>query len=187
MQARFLEEPRFAALFRYWNTIRGPREMPARRDLDPVALGSALLPHVAIIELGEAGSRPRFRLVGTEIVQRFGREFTGRYLEEFLSGSYLAHLTSLYRELWLRRCPIYEENVFRWSEMRHVWAKRFVLPLTGTGSDPEFAVGAQLFMSHIEERAPLREALSSAEIDRLSIDYIDPAAVTARRERLEGG
>jgi len=180
MRARFLDEPRFALLFRHWNAIRGGREMPARRDIDPAALGPRLLPHVAIIELGEAGNRPRFRLVGTEIVRRFGRELTGRYLEEFLSGTYLTHLTALYREVWLCRCPIYEENVFRWSEMRHVWAKRFVLPLTGTGSDPEFALGAQLFMSHLEDRKPVRQVFSAAEIDRLSVDHADPAAATVR-------
>jgi hypothetical protein len=180
MQPRFLEEPRFARLFRHWNTIRGAREMPRRRDLDPAALGPALLPHVAIVELREAGQRPRFRLVGTEIVQRFGMDFSGRYLDEFLSGSYLEHLTSLFRELWLHRCPIYEENIFRWSEMQHIWASRFVLPMTGDGADPEFAVGAQLFSRHVEERTPLRRALSIAEIERLSTDYIDPVAVAAR-------
>jgi hypothetical protein len=97
------------------------------------------------------------------------------------------HLASLYRELWRCRCPIYEENIFHWSEMRHVWVKRFVLPLTADGADPEFAVGAQLFSSRIEDRTPLRRAFSLAEIELLSADHVDPLAARPAERRHTGG
>ena len=180
MFADFLSEPLFVRLFRSWHLLRAERAMPRRRDIDPVALGADLLPYIAIIELCDEGRRPRFRLLGTKLVERFGRDYTGRFLDEFLSGAYYEHIRGIYRDVYVHRRPIYDENVFRWSEMNHVWAKRLILPLSESGGDPEFAIGAQLFSSNASgDRKPKNFPIEPPEIERIHSEVLDADRVGA--------
>ena len=60
------EDGRFRYARRYWNTIRGTRRFPARRDFDPVDI-PFLLPVTALIERCAEGHDFRYRLIGTTI------------------------------------------------------------------------------------------------------------------------
>jgi len=60
------EDGRFRHARLYWNTIRGDRRFPARRDYDPVDV-PCLLPFTALIEVCEQGRDFRYRLIGTAI------------------------------------------------------------------------------------------------------------------------
>ncbi|HEY4264698.1 MAG TPA: PAS domain-containing protein [Micropepsaceae bacterium] len=72
------------ALFRFWEKLRGPRSMPARRDFDPADL-RALLPHLILIDVfaqKPPERRFRVRLQGTAQVDYQGSDWTGCYLHE---------------------------------------------------------------------------------------------------------
>ncbi|MEK9971531.1 MAG: PAS domain-containing protein [Ferrovibrio sp.] len=75
-------------LLEYWTARQGPDgEPPPRAALDPLALPPAVLPQLILMELvpGAPGGDPyrfHYRLVGTGIVELFGFDPTGRYLDE---------------------------------------------------------------------------------------------------------
>lgn len=66
-----------------WDIARGSRPMPARRDIDPVLLPTALLPHILLIEVHRVPAiRFRWRLIGTYITDVVGRDMTGAWWDE---------------------------------------------------------------------------------------------------------
>ncbi len=130
MQQDFTSDPVLLSLFRYWDARRGARAMPGRRDIDPVRMGSAVLPAVALVEF--VGGRVRTRLVGTEIVRRFGRDFTGQYLDELMTGSYLTFINDLFEKMRAHRAPVFSESPYRWDVAGHRLTRRIFLPLGDT-------------------------------------------------------
>lgn len=66
----------------YWQAKRDGAALPARRDIDPIEIGPALLPHLALLDVEAGSGRLRYRLVGTRLVAHYGRDATGRYLDE---------------------------------------------------------------------------------------------------------
>ncbi len=63
-------------LYTYWNTIRGSRSAPDRRDIDPTRIREALA-NTFILELDE-GDRFSFRLAGSHLCTSYCRELKGR-------------------------------------------------------------------------------------------------------------
>jgi hypothetical protein len=138
-------QPVLHGLFQYWNGKRGPHLMPDRRDIDPTEIDRSILPHIMLFEM--TGARIRYRLVGTEVVRRSRFDPTGKYLDEVLQGSYLAHAQSVFRELADGQAPLYSESRFRWDIAGHLYARRIFLPLSWNGVSPGMALAAQLFES----------------------------------------
>jgi hypothetical protein len=65
-------DSRLHRLFEYWDRKRGPRAMPARRDIEPTDL-VPLLPHLMMVDV-EEGPRFRYRVFGTAVVEAFGSD-----------------------------------------------------------------------------------------------------------------
>jgi hypothetical protein len=78
------------------------------------------------------GDRVRYRLVGTELVRRFGRDFTGQYMDELMAGSYLAFIDDLFRKMREHRAPVFSESPYRWDVAGHRLTRRIFLPLGDT-------------------------------------------------------
>ena len=60
----------------YWDSKRAGRRMPARRDIEPTEI-VGLLPYVVLIDVERDPLDFRYRLVGTGVAARFGRDHTG--------------------------------------------------------------------------------------------------------------
>ena len=60
----------------YWDSKRAGRRMPARRDIEPTEMLN-LLPYVVLIDVEREPLDFRYRLVGTAVASRFGRDHTG--------------------------------------------------------------------------------------------------------------
>src|SRR3569833_3394844 len=63
-------------LYDYWNTLRGSRSAPDRRDIDPTKIRGALA-NTFILELND-NSEFDFRLAGSHICAAYARELKGR-------------------------------------------------------------------------------------------------------------
>ncbi len=63
-------------LYDYWNTLRGSRSAPDRRDIDPTKIRAALA-NTFILELNEDREFD-FRLAGSHICSTYSRELKGR-------------------------------------------------------------------------------------------------------------
>lgn len=72
-----IETPYLRELFRYWDAKRGTRQMPARRDLDPLEFAFAL-GHILLLDVEREPLAFRFRLHGTALVQHAQYDMTGR-------------------------------------------------------------------------------------------------------------
>lgn len=72
-------------LFRYWNTLRGERDLPRRDEIEPQEI-CALLPNLFILEQHPSGDI-RFRLAGTHVCALFGRELRGQLFGVLWPGS----------------------------------------------------------------------------------------------------
>jgi hypothetical protein len=75
------DNPKFRDLRAYWDAKRGTRAMPRRADIDPLDL-PAHLGWLVIVEVLAGPERFRFRLVGTKVVDAYGRDSTGKTVEQ---------------------------------------------------------------------------------------------------------
>ncbi|UUX48606.1 PAS domain-containing protein [Nisaea acidiphila] len=131
--------------FDYWNGIRGQSAWPMRRDLDPMDIGPALLPHSMLVDVDPVARNVRHRVVGTSFSDHFGRELTGTTLTEILSGSYLDFITELFMTSFERGAPIFSESRFRWDEGRLLRTWRLMMPLSRDGKSPDMSFVVQVF------------------------------------------
>ena|SRR5579862_9814549 len=138
--------PTLGSLLRYWNAQREGRVMPARAEIDPLEMGPKLLPHLLLCDLQDRAARPRYRLVGTNVVRRWGFDPTGRYLDEAM-GPYFAYLGDLLRQLYNERAALHAGCAFRWGVNRELEAHHLLLPLSKGGSDPAIALVGLAFRS----------------------------------------
>jgi hypothetical protein len=140
---RIREEPILLALYTYWEGARGGKEMPDRRDIDPVDMPRFVLPHLALTDILE-DMRLRVRLVGTEITRQHKRDTTGKFTHEYLQGEYLDYVTSLYTQLHRSRAPLFSESIFHHATS-NLLTSRLILPLTHGGTAVRIGMMAQIF------------------------------------------
>lgn len=108
-----LSHPDHLDLYRYWLARKPPDGLPHRRDFDPVDV-PRLLPRLALIAAEPEGARfrYRYRLAGTEIVSRAGRDPTGKTFEDLYRDDYLASANALYDSLRQSGAPHLSQRVF---------------------------------------------------------------------------
>jgi hypothetical protein len=73
-------------LVQYWRARCVDGRLPARRDIDPIAL-AFVLPNIFLMDVlpaEEPRNRFRFRLFGTELARIHGRDLTGRTFHDAL-------------------------------------------------------------------------------------------------------
>jgi hypothetical protein len=141
----FHDEPMMATLFAYWDAKRGARLMPDRQDIDPAEIEPQILPHLLLSEFCDDGWRVRFRIVGTKVVERVGFDGTGKFLDELLTGSYLAYVASLHRDVWLHRAPVYSESKLGAGVRDHLTTRRIFLPISKGDIVPAMTLAIQTF------------------------------------------
>jgi hypothetical protein len=135
-----IEQPDLLWMFRYWaGRAPGSGLLPGRQHIDPVDFPS-FLPRIALIEVlreggAESPSGFRYRLTGTEIVDRAGRDPTGKRFDDLYAGDYLVQALETYRAIVEARRPNYSRRTFPLIEGReHLEYTRLILPLAGDGT-----------------------------------------------------
>jgi hypothetical protein len=75
-------DKRIRQLHEYWLALHpAPGLLPGRQHFDPADI-PGLLPFVWLADVQRAPLRFRYRLLGTEHLRVFGRDYTGRWLDE---------------------------------------------------------------------------------------------------------
>lgn len=121
-----------SALWRLWETLRGARPMPARRDVTPEVL-RPWLGNLALINVSTDPVRLQYRLVGTHIVENLKFDPTGRGFEDFVVDPANNPLTrGLYRCL-LTGGPVFEVVRPRHNRYFSFDYYRLSLPLSADG------------------------------------------------------
>lgn len=100
-----LQSPISRDLVAYWLAHCGNRPMPARRDIDPLTIPRAALPHVFLVDV-EAEGRFRYRLIGTAIVAMTGRDITGQEISAQTYGQHAETVLRPFRRVAAERRPL---------------------------------------------------------------------------------
>jgi len=137
---------RILRLLEYWRRQRPARgRLPARVDIDPVELGSELIPYIALIDVVDGGARFRFRLVGTQLAVEAGLDLSGRFVDELNPNrDYADYITGLYQRTMREKTPTYSETLYRAGGGRIGRSRRLLCPLAADGETVDMFVGAQV-------------------------------------------
>lgn len=139
-----LDHPRLTGLYRCWDAKRGMRAMPRRADFLPEEL-LPFLGYIVLIDVEAAPRRFRFRLVGTEIVDSYGFEMTGRYTEEIEPPSYRAMVERHYAQAADLARPVAHRMSFSEGPGKIHELVRLSLPLSDEGSQVNMLMLASIF------------------------------------------
>lgn len=115
----------------YWSGKRAGRIAPFRDEIDPAEF-KALLPMISLVELCPDG-RLRWRLVGTQAVDQFGFNHTGRYVDEVLKGERRRFVEAIYESVFSSQRPVFVEYLYRVPGGAEHVARRILLPLLVPG------------------------------------------------------
>jgi hypothetical protein len=171
----YRSDPVLARVLAYWCERRRGRSMPARRDIDPADL-APLLPHLQLIDV-LAGDRFRYRLVGTELVQAFGRDYTGEHVDELFRGARSDFVASVFRKVRDGRRPLFLRARYSTVKNLDLLANRLYMPLSEDDHTVNMILGALTFRVGGDE--PLLGAWGSARLDAAGSEMvlIDPDSV----------
>src|SRR5438552_1830808 len=93
-------------LYLYWDEKRAGRRFPARRDLDPVDM-AFILGWLLLLDVSYEPLRFRFRLHGSELGARLGRDLTGVYVDEHPRPQLGAYMQKAWSEVVTQRKPMH--------------------------------------------------------------------------------
>ncbi|HEV2548880.1 MAG TPA: PAS domain-containing protein [Stellaceae bacterium] len=156
--ARIEADPVLSALWRYWDEKRTARVMPRRRDLDPPLEIPRLLPHLLLVERAEG--RFRWRLAGTAVVDAYGQELTGRFIDEVISAARREAANRHYATVFETARAIFVRNRYTSRNATDFVVSRILLPLSAEDEDTvHLLLQAQTFQ------------LGSAYAARLGTDF----------------
>ena len=130
-------------LHHYWRSKCAADRLPSRAMIDPAEI-PRLLPYLVMAEIERDPMRVRYRLVGTQVVESNGVDFTNRYLDE-CDFAVEALLLECYRRLVETRAPIFA--YYEWHKVKWRGAKGAVgasesgfFPLSTDGTNVDLAI-----------------------------------------------
>ncbi len=133
--------PKVRALTDYWLSIHPRHGLPGRQHFDPSHIPS-LLANLYLVDVAGPDGVFTFRLMGTALVELFGRDYTGRPFESAYdsgrnSNSYrdIVEIVADRQPRW-RRAPAYFTK-----NRDHLILERAVLPLARDGRTVDIFLG----------------------------------------------
>lgn len=127
-------------LFRYWNTIRGKRDLPRRDELEPSDI-RMLLPNLFILERDRNGGIS-FRLAGTHVCALFGQELRGRQFGMLWFGAQAAKTQGIAGQVMMHRVPLVLTAKGRTADAQEVEIEILLLPLASNEGASDRILGA---------------------------------------------
>ena len=122
----------------YWLVTRGDRVMPSRSDINPVRMRD-FLPHTMLLDvLGDGHDQLQFRvrLAGTNIVDGYGSELTGKFSTELALGDQAEKLHEVCCYSVNNKMPAYLKGMFQQpDENDFVFFERLGVPLSSDGEN----------------------------------------------------
>ena len=123
----------------YWSRIRGGRDVPDQKDIDPRAL-KRMLSNIFILDSVSPG-RPIYRLAGTGLCERFGMELKGTgFLAHWEGQSGVALGPLMHQSLRTRR-PICLSSIGATADCGMVELETILAPIGFNGCEPSRFLG----------------------------------------------
>lgn len=116
--------------------------LPGRQHIVPSEIPD-LLPFLAIYDVireANGNLRYRVRLLGTHVVELFGEDPTGRFMDEFLPASRTEEVVERYHEVVQSKEPRYYADELVREGRKHVRFQRAAFPLARNGEEVDMMV-----------------------------------------------
>jgi hypothetical protein len=139
-------------LFAYWASRREAGRLPCRASIHPAHF-KRLLPTISLIDVRPDAPRYRLRLAGTGLFPVYGREITGRTLEEIYSSAAAEYWRGELDKVARDRRPAVGMHNLAWRGASHVSLLWIRLPLASNGTDVDMILGYDSVAGHVGESA----------------------------------
>ena len=142
-----IEEPLLHAVREYWRGKCRGRAIPARADLDALEM-RPFMGSMFLIDVIDGGRDFRFRLIGTQLVERFGRDSTGKSFSDAYAGANQVTATWLrgvYERVVAEAVPIWSCAPLDQMDREFVVSAAIHLPLSADGRTVNMVFGASAF------------------------------------------
>ena len=129
-----LIRPELKSLYSLWQEKTGKRRAPARSDFDVSEL-VPWLPHILLSDYLDNGADARFRVVGTWIVEQYGKDHSGKTASEINFAGRSIEILSEYNIVAKAMVPHHVCGAFfKHTGMQdYRTAERLLLPLSNDG------------------------------------------------------
>jgi hypothetical protein len=93
------------------------------------------------------GTELTFRVVGTDQVNAWGMDYTGRTLSQIMSGDYHTFIRGLYDQTVETKSCVFSRSRFQWDKGRTLDTKRLMMPLTSNEAPDtvQYILASQVF------------------------------------------
>jgi hypothetical protein len=128
-----VSDPELVQFYDYWACLRRGRQLPSRKDVDPLQM-RGYLQNVMLIDVFHDPRRCRYRLVGTNVVDASGDDRTGRYFDEVDFFKIHPIIIQQYNDVVGTAQPLYSLEPF--TNLRNgsnYDVDRLILPLSSDG------------------------------------------------------
>jgi hypothetical protein len=139
-------------LFAYWASLRRGGRLPCRASLHPGDF-KRHLPTVSLIDVRRDPRSYRLRLAGTGLYSVYGREITGRTLEEIYSPSAADYWRRELDQVVDGRRPAVGVHNLAWRGASHLSILWLRMPLASNGSDVDMILGYDALVGQPGESA----------------------------------
>lgn len=137
-------------LFAYWASLRRGSSLPARAHLDPGAI-KRHLPHVSLTEVRREPGRYRLRLAGTGLYGVYGREITGKALEDVYAPEAAAYWRQQLDQVVEKGRPGVGCHSLSWRGQSHLSLLWIRLPLASDGKQVDMILGYDVILGYDAE------------------------------------
>ena len=122
-----------------WQSLKGTRRFPSRRDVDPVIL-QPWLPYLSLVEIHpperDGLLRVRYRLVGTEVARFANEDFGNTWLDETGWEPRIIEVNrALYQKVWDTGAPVFGLSQVDWDRRKDYYFEWGLFPLSENGHD----------------------------------------------------
>jgi hypothetical protein len=132
-----VRDPRLRGLWAYWAGKRNGAALPGRAAINPLEM-RAWLGNLLLMDVVEAGLDFRYRLHGTQLVQLFGADLTGRLVGSLPVRDVDRLLAEGRLVVGSRDWHYTEETVV--AEKQHIAIAKLILPLAANARDVDMLI-----------------------------------------------
>ncbi|KRA59613.1 histidine kinase [Caulobacter sp. Root655] len=130
-------------MFAYWASLRRGASLPARVDLHPTSI-KRMLPTVSLIDVKrdlDGAVDYRLRLAGTGLYSVYGREITGKALNDVYNSAAVEYWREQLDKVVNERRPGVGVHSLAWKGSPHMSILWLRLPLASNGRDVDMILG----------------------------------------------